>query len=198
MSIQQNINQLIGLTGTAMMLNPQLRQRAEDNTKLRKLDKEEAGLNALQEASKQQMSSKEYRDATIRINELKNLENPTKLEQTELKTLQNARIDFFAARDERFNRLTEISDERAKLRPTEENIAEAQRMRESNSFRKTFKEKRNRKYGLDEAVKEGQERVQNKQQTEDFQVKVGVREQIGFKPLSEHRDFRRRLNDDTK
>lgn len=199
MSIQQNINQLIGLTGTAMMLSPQLRQKVEDTTKLRKLAKEESSLKTLQEASHKEMKSEQYIKTTHRINELRGIKDPSELDKAELLALQNERTDFLAARDERFNRLVEIAKERSLIDPTPENIEAARTMQTTKSWKKTIQQRgKQKRDGLNEAVQEGQTRVQNKQQTEEFQQKIGVREQIGFKPLSEHRDFRRRLKDDSE
>lgn len=50
MSIQQNVNQLLAMTGTAMMLSPGLRQKQEDRKISRQLDKESDVLTARQEA----------------------------------------------------------------------------------------------------------------------------------------------------
>lgn len=54
MSIQQNINQLFAMAGTATMLSPQLRQKAEDRAALAKLSKQEKALSEQEKVSTEQ------------------------------------------------------------------------------------------------------------------------------------------------
>lgn len=170
MSIQQNVNQLLAMAGTATMLSPQLRQRAEDRTKLRKLDKEESGLTKLQESDSALMKSPEYIRTTKRINELKELENPSDLDKTELSALLTERTDFLTARDERFNRLVEIANERAELDPTEENIGEARTSSTSKSWKKALKErsKQKREEAMQHMQQEGQNKLEQKSEFDKF------------------------------
>jgi hypothetical protein len=170
MSIQQNVNQLLTMAGTAAMLSPQLRQKAEDRTKLGKLDKEESSLNKLQESDYKVMKSKEYAYTTKRINELKKIENPSDDQKTELSALQNERAAFHDARDERFNRLFEIATERAEINPTPENIEEARTYRTTVAWKKTLEErkKRKREEAMEHMRQEGQNKLDQKTEFEKF------------------------------
>lgn len=51
MSIQQNVNQLLTMAGTAAMLNPTLRQKAEERTAARKLESQEKALSEQEKVS---------------------------------------------------------------------------------------------------------------------------------------------------
>lgn len=170
MSIQQNVNQLLTMAGTAAMLSPQLRQKTEDNTKLRKLDKEESGLNKLQESDYKLMTSKEYARTTSRIKYLKGLENPSDDQKLELSSLQNERTAFHDARDERFNRLAEIADERAELSPTKENIEAARNFRTTGAWKQALEErsKRKREEAMEHMRQEGQNKLEQKTEFEKF------------------------------
>lgn len=54
MSIQQNVNQLLTMAGTAAMLSPQLRQKAEERTAARKLEAQEKALSEQEKVSTEQ------------------------------------------------------------------------------------------------------------------------------------------------
>lgn len=176
MSIQQNVNQLLTMAGTAAMLSPQLRQKAEDNTKLRKLDKEESGLSEIQKSDIEIMNSPEYARTTQRINELKDIENPSDNQKTELLALQNERNDFLAARNERFNRLAEIANERAELNPTKENIKEARNYRTTQSYKKTLQErnKLKREEAMQRMRQEGQNKIDQKTEFDKFRESLSA------------------------
>lgn len=209
MSIQQNINQLIGLAATAGTLGRSIKQQG--------LALEEQKKQT--EQSKPENIAKAQHEAAVK----KNLEKKTAL-QDQLAGAEKARAS--AKTDE--ERL-EISNTIASIYDSYEEVLREQFSLEPNANPNIFKDiagaktrgdihrniakihegnitaekerqmaEMEAKMGLAKAIQEGQAKVQNKQQTEDFQKKVGVREQIGFKPLSEHRDFRRRLNNDTE
>lgn len=170
MSIQQNVNQLLTMAGTAAMLSPQLRQKAEDRTKLGKLDKEESSLKKIQESDYKIMQSPEYARTSQRIGELQKIENPSDADKTELSALLNERNDFLAARNERFTRLAEIADERSKISPTKENIEEARTYRTNQSWKKTLEERKKvkREQAMQHMKQEGQNKLDQKTEFEKF------------------------------
>lgn len=192
MSIQQSVNQLIGLAATASALyaHSPAGQKAAHIKDLKA--KEQVLTEQLTTAEKQRAAEETALGGRTDVAGTKGVVGA----ETEAKV---------------YSELLDVFEERFDLDPTEENLkkitdatiraegsaaaAEAKRKAYQTTQERFAKARRS---GLQEAIKEGQARVQNKQQTEEFQRKVGVREQIGFKPLSERRDFRRRLNDDTK
>lgn len=198
MSIQQNINQLIGLAATATAIyqhTPSQVAKHEKETALKKtVDKENILKAKMDEAHSRDEESKKAYQAWEK--KQKRRKNPKSGERGPTYDPHQINADLSNLQLE----MAKVYKERYDIDPTPETYKEMQNyldmaVRNDNIYQQAQYAKSE---GYKQAVQEGQTRVQNKQQTEEFQQKIGVREKIGFKPLSEHRDFRRRLNDDTK
>lgn len=174
MSIQQNVNQLLTMAGTAAMLSPQLRQKTEDNTKLRKLDKEEAGLMKIQEdeleASRSPEALLKRRKIMTYRERLEKGETLSNIEKTEYEVLDKEAHDTQDARNERRIRLLEIANERAELSPTKENIEAARNLRKDKGAIEVLQEKgkRKREEALQHMKQEGQNKLDQKTEFEKF------------------------------
>lgn len=75
MSIQQNVNQLLAMAGTAAMLNPTLRQKAEERTASRKLEAQEKALSEQEKVSTEQ-NQKFYQAKVNLEKEFEGSDNP--------------------------------------------------------------------------------------------------------------------------
>jgi hypothetical protein len=147
MSIQQNINQLLTMAGSAAMLSPQLRQKAEDRKALKALEKEtteyEAGVNALRESKNEQFKETlKNVSPLIRKLESADLDNLSseeisgyldKLKETEhLWDPENERYkaeeEFYKkSRRELDKKKLHLLEEKARIQPTSENVKALQK-----------------------------------------------------------------------
>lgn len=174
MSIQQNVNQLLTMAGTAAMLSPQLRQKAEDRTKLGKLDKEESSLMKIQEDERIASRSpetlmKRHKLMTYR-ERLDKGETLSDKEKTEYEVIDKELHDTQDARNERRIRLLEIANERAELNPTKENIEAARILRQNKGAIEVLQEKgkKIRAQALEHMKQEGQNKLDQKTEFEKF------------------------------
>ena len=151
MSIQQNVNQLLAMTGTAMMLSPGIRQKAEDRSALRKLGKEEKNLQTLQ---KESMSKEAKLERAHRQGRIANLQEKLKTETneklieeytTELSALTKAEESFKTDIAARFDRLADIAEERLMINPSKENIEEYRAYQNTKNWKDVLTERKQRK-----------------------------------------------------
>lgn len=171
MNIQSNINQLLGLGATVSTLYKHSPEGQKKSALKANQEKEKILTEQLTVAEKQRAAEETALGGRTDVAGTKGVvaaETSAEV-YSELKDLYKERFDLDPT-EENLKKLTTLST-RAEGSAA---VAEAKRKAYQNT-QERFAKARPRD-GLQEAIQEGQVRVQNKQATEDFQRKVGVRD----------------------